>query len=126
MPRRHWDIGFAGNALAYEFPGTAWLMMALDGIGGLVAIVGGAMYLLDHRVLGVLRQADRDARVRARARADGIAGPLRRRRGALTGYGSARSWSRRERSSLALVFLVSFVLYYFVNWKYLSTVWPLK
>ena len=27
---------------------------------------------------------------------------------------------------LALVFLTSFVLYYFVNWKYLSTVWPLK
>jgi hypothetical protein len=24
------------------------------------------------------------------------------------------------------VFLTAFVLYYFVNWKYLSTVWPLK
>jgi cytochrome c oxidase subunit 1 len=28
--------------------------------------------------------------------------------------------------ALAMVFLVSFMLYYFVNWKYLSTVWPLK
>jgi cytochrome c oxidase subunit 1 len=28
--------------------------------------------------------------------------------------------------TLALVFLVAFVLYYFVNWKYLSTVWPLS
>ena len=28
--------------------------------------------------------------------------------------------------ALAMVFLVSFVLYYFINWKYLSTVWPLK
>jgi cytochrome c oxidase subunit 1 len=27
---------------------------------------------------------------------------------------------------LAMVFLVSFVLYYFVNWKYLSTVWGLS
>ena len=27
---------------------------------------------------------------------------------------------------LAFVFLTSFVLYYFVNWKYLSTVWPLS
>jgi len=25
-----------------------------------------------------------------------------------------------------MVFLVAFVLYYFINWKYLSTVWPLK
>jgi cytochrome c oxidase subunit 1 len=28
--------------------------------------------------------------------------------------------------ALAMVFLVAFVLYYFVNWKYLSTVWPLS
>ena len=28
--------------------------------------------------------------------------------------------------TLAMVFLVAFVLYYFVNWKYLSTVWPLS
>ena len=28
--------------------------------------------------------------------------------------------------ALAMVFLVSFMLYYFVNWKYLSTVWPLS
>ena len=27
---------------------------------------------------------------------------------------------------LALVFITAFALYYFVNWKYLSTVWPLK
>jgi cytochrome c oxidase subunit 1 len=27
---------------------------------------------------------------------------------------------------LAIVFLVAFVLYYFVNWKYLATVWPLS
>jgi cytochrome c oxidase subunit 1 len=28
--------------------------------------------------------------------------------------------------TLALVFLAAFVLYYFINWKYLSTVWTLK
>jgi cytochrome c oxidase subunit 1 len=27
---------------------------------------------------------------------------------------------------MAMVFLSAFILYYFVNWKYLSTVWPLK
>jgi cytochrome c oxidase subunit 1 len=27
---------------------------------------------------------------------------------------------------LALVFLTAFVLYYFVNWKYLSSVWGLS
>ncbi len=27
---------------------------------------------------------------------------------------------------LAMVFLVSFVLYYFVNWKYLASVWGMS
>ena len=27
---------------------------------------------------------------------------------------------------MAMVFITAFALYYFVNWKYLSTVWPLK
>src|SRR4249920_3974017 len=46
VPRRHWDITFSGNPLGFEFPGTAFLMMALMAIGGLLAIVGGAMYVL--------------------------------------------------------------------------------
>ena len=28
--------------------------------------------------------------------------------------------------ALAMVFLLAFVLYYFINWKYLSTVWGLS
>jgi cytochrome c oxidase subunit 1 len=27
--------------------------------------------------------------------------------------------------ALAMVLLVSFVVYYFINWKYLASVWPL-
>ena len=46
VPRRHWDMTFAGNALGYEFPGTAYLMMGIMGISGMAAIVGGIMYLL--------------------------------------------------------------------------------
>src|SRR5574337_1880163 len=29
VSRRHWDMAFAGNALAYEWPGAAYLMMGL-------------------------------------------------------------------------------------------------
>src|SRR5678815_69511 len=46
VPRRHWDMTFAGNALGHEFPGTAYLMMGLMAISGLAAILGGIMYLL--------------------------------------------------------------------------------
>jgi cytochrome c oxidase subunit 1 len=124
VPRRHWDIGFAGNAFPYEFPGAAWLMMALAGISGLIAIVGGAMYLLItvwSVFLGRRIQTPGFQHVRAR---DGMApaasgGPV------IAGHGSA-GMAAPGTFVLALVFLTAFVLYYFVNWKYLSTVWPLK
>jgi cytochrome c oxidase subunit 1 len=127
VPRRHWDIGFAGNAFPYEFPGAAWLMMALAGIAGLVAIVGGGMYLLItvwSVFLGRRIETPGFQHVRAR---DGMASaPAPQPVGAaITGHGSAGMVAPGT-FALALVFLTAFVLYYFVNWKYLSTVWPLK
>jgi cytochrome c oxidase subunit 1 len=126
VPRRHWDMGFAGNAFPYEFPGAAWLMMALGGITGLISIVGGGMYLLItvwSVFLGWKIETPGFQHVRAR---DGMA-PRVVPSGtpAIAGHGSAGMIAPGT-FVLALVFLVAFVLYYFVNWKYLSTVWPLK
>ena len=45
VPRRHWDITFAGACMPYEFPGTAWLMLGIMGVAGVIAVVGGAIYL---------------------------------------------------------------------------------
>ncbi len=127
VPRRHWDITFAGNPLAYEFPGTAHLMMALAAIGGILAVVGGAMYLLVvvHSVfLGKKIETPGFQRVRV---VDGYApAPTRPAAAALQGHGGTTSWSAPGTFVLAMVFLTAFVLYYFINWKYLSTVWPLS
>ena len=62
--------------------------------------------------------------VRAR---DGMArpAPVQPVGAAITGHGSAGMVAPGT-FALAMVFLVSFVLYYFINWKYLATVWPLK
>jgi cytochrome c oxidase subunit 1 len=126
VPRRHWDISFAGNAFAHEFPGAAWLMMALAGLTGLVAIVGGGMYLLItvwSVFLGKKIATPDFAHVRAR---DGVARPAPQPvAAAISGHGSAGMVAPGT-FALAMVFLVAFVLYYFINWKYLSTVWPLK
>ncbi|HET7297508.1 MAG TPA: cbb3-type cytochrome c oxidase subunit I [Burkholderiales bacterium] len=125
VPRRHWDIGFAGNAFPYEFPGAAWLMMALAGITGLLAIVGGGMYLLI-TVWSVFlgRKIERPGFAHVRAR-DGMAPAAPQAGPVIAGHGSAGMVAPGT-FVLALVFLTAFVLYYFVNWKYLSTVWPLK
>ena len=119
VPRRHWDITFAGAALPYEFPGTAWLMLAVVGVSGLVAIVGGAAYILI--TVGSLLFGKRlDAGEYTRRST-----VLRMPSVALTGHGSA-GFAAPGTFVFASVFLAAFVLYYFVNWKYLSTVWGLS
>jgi len=125
VPRRHWDVAFSGNPMGFEFPGTAWLMIALFGIGGLLSVVGGGMYLLVtvySVFLGKKIQTPGFQHLTARS---GVAAPAPA--AALTGSGSAtHAVSASGTFVLAMVFLVSFVLYYFINWKYLSTVWPLR
>jgi cytochrome c oxidase subunit 1 len=127
VPRRHWDITFAGNTLGYEFPGVAHLMMALMGLGGLLAVIGGAIYLLVvvHSVFLGKRIATPDFKpVRL---VEGMAAvPMRPAGAALQAHGGVHAWAAPGTFTLAMVFLTTFVLYYFINWKYLSTVWPLK
>ncbi|OFZ83827.1 MAG: cytochrome C oxidase subunit I [Betaproteobacteria bacterium RBG_16_66_20] len=126
VPRRHWDISFAGSAFAYEFPGAAWLMMALGSIAGLIAIAGGGAYLLItvySVFLGKRIETPGFAYVRAR---DGMAPSAAPVAAAITSHGQSAGFSAPGTFVLAMVFLVTFALYYFVNWKYLSTVWPLS
>lgn len=134
VARRHWDMGFAGSALGFEYPGTAYMMMGIAGIGALLAMVGGAMYLivtvgsvvfgkkLDPEA-GFLQSfgmylptaayaVDQPAQL-------GMAPPI------VEQHGSA-GFEAPGTFVLALVLLVSFVLYYAINWNYLAAVWPLS
>ncbi|MGE5097303.1 MAG: cbb3-type cytochrome c oxidase subunit I [Betaproteobacteria bacterium] len=125
IPRRHWDITFAGNPLAHEWPGIAYLMMGLTAIAGIVAVVGGAAYILI--AVGSIffgRRLDVPAAKRVPVRA-GMA-PVPVPVAAVPSGHTSVAFAAPGTFTLAMVFLVSFVLYYFVNWKYLSTVWPLK
>jgi cytochrome c oxidase subunit 1 len=130
VPRRHWDITMAGNLLPYEFPGSAYLMLGVMAIAGLAAIAGGAAYLLitvGSVFFGKPIGSPEYKYVRA---VDGMAPPVVRPpvAAAITGHGNLgiAGFVAPGTFALALVFLVSFMLYYFVNWKYLSTVWPLS
>jgi len=121
VPRRHWDITFAGAAMPYEFPGTALLMLAIGGIGGIIAVVGGALYIW--LTVGTILFGKR---LDAGAYTTTIS-PLRMPvQAALAGHGHGGGFAAPGTFVFALVFLAAFVLYYFVNWKYLSTVWGLS
>ncbi|MFC4297447.1 MAG: cbb3-type cytochrome c oxidase subunit I [Castellaniella sp.] len=121
VSRRHWDMAFNGHALAYEWPGAAYLMMGLVGIGGVVAIIGGALFV--YLVLGSLLFGKR---LDAGAISPHFT-PVQRAAptAAAQTYGSA-GFVAPGTFVLASVFLLAFVLYYFVNWKYLSQLWGLS
>ncbi|MER1966812.1 cbb3-type cytochrome c oxidase subunit I [Castellaniella sp. GW247-6E4] len=121
VSRRHWDMAFSGHALAYEWPGAAYLMMGLVGIGGVVAIIGGALFV--YLVLGSLlwgRKLDTGV-VSPHFTPVQRAAPT----AAVQTYGSA-GFVAPGTFVLAMVFLLAFVLYYFINWKYLSQLWGLS
>jgi cytochrome c oxidase subunit 1 len=120
VPRRHWDITFAGAPLPYEYPGTAYLMLAIVGVSGILAIIGGAAYILI--TVGSILWGKR-----LTVGGYGYETTVLRRPVdvALTGHGHA-GFAAPGTFVFALVFLTAFILYYFVNWKYLSTVWGLS
>ncbi len=128
VPRRHWDITMAGNLMPHEWPGTAYLMIGLFAISGLVAVAGGAIYLLitvGSVFFGKRIETPGYQAVRVAA---GRAAPAQPVAAAITGHGGVAVGGMVAPGTfaLAMVLLVSFALYYFVNWKYLAQVWPLR
>jgi len=110
--------------MPYEYPGTAYLMMGLMALAGLAAIVGGVIYLLI--TVGSLlwgRRLDSKDNYGTRVmphRLPPVAAAIEGHGGiGLAGFAAPGTFI------FAMVFLVSFVLYYFVNWKYLSQIWLL-
>ena len=119
VPRRQWDITLSDSVLSFDFPGTAFLMMGLNGIFAIIAALGGFAYIAI--VVGsILFGERRDAAV-AKANPviyDGGA--------AVASYGSEGTLKLPGTITLVGVFFIAFVLYYFINWKFLSEVWPLS
>ncbi|MBI5256344.1 MAG: cbb3-type cytochrome c oxidase subunit I [Burkholderiales bacterium] len=121
VSRRHWDMAFQGHALAYEWPGAAYLMMGLVGIAGIAAIIGGAIFV--YITVGTLLWGKRLDEGAKSARFTPI--PPTAPTAVAQTYGSA-GFAAPGTFALAMVFLVAFVLYYFINWKYLSQLWGLS
>jgi len=117
VSRRHWDITFADATLTFDYPGAAYLMMGLNGLAALLAAVGGLAYIViavGSILFGKKRGEDAPSILAPQAPA------------AIASYGSAGTMQVPGTFTLALVFLAAFVLYYFVNWKYLAATWGLS
>jgi cytochrome c oxidase subunit 1 len=114
VSRRHWDMAFTDAAHAFSYPPAAYLMMGITGICGVLAVVGGALFVL-LIVASVLF-----GKPVVKSAAPAPAAP------AVASYGDAGTFSVPGTFVLALLFLTVFVLYYFVNWKYLASTWGMS
>jgi len=120
VPRRHWDIGFAATGgITHDFPAAAYTMLALNGLSVIVAVLGGAAFcviivgtLLFGRKLGDEKMSEQ-----------WIAQPVTDEEYNANG-GSA--YAIPGTIVLAMIFFVSFALYYFINWKYLAQTWGIS
>ncbi len=134
VSRRHWDMGFTGALLSFEYPGTAYMMMAIAGIGGVLGVIGGASYLIVtvgsllfgeklEKSVGFLESfgiKPLAAELYTVERPEKLA--LAEKLPAEHGPGG---FEAPGTFILAMLLLVCFVIYYFINWDYLASVWPM-
>jgi cytochrome c oxidase subunit 1 len=117
VPRRHWDISQADAILPYDFPGAANLMMGLNGMSALLAGVGGAIFIIV--IVGSILFGKKIPGSKEEVKAEPAAAVVAE-------YGNAKHPAIPGTLVLVAVFFTTFVLYYYVNWKYLAEVWPLR
>ncbi len=116
VPRRHWDFNFTDAPFVHEFPAITTVIWAVFGIGGLLAATGALIWIFivvisvffgpkaetveDMRPLNVATPPEAKAHDASKMIAPGT-------------------------FTLTLVFLATFLLLFFLTWKWLSTVWEI-
>jgi cytochrome c oxidase subunit 1 len=129
VPRRHWDINFSGAPFQQAFDPTVDALLGIMAMGGLLAALGGGIYILV-TVWSVFfgkpfTEAERVAG--AKGLPQGIVKPPR----AITLQDQRENMPTGKLGHapgtmvLVAVFLLAFVTYYFANWKILSFVWKI-
>jgi len=134
VSRRHWDMDFTGAALGFDYPGMAYTLMGIGAFGGVIGVIGGAAFLLitvGSLVFGKKLEPSAGllqsfgVPLAASCYTDKRPETLPRAAPLPAGHHTS-SFEAPGTFVLALVLLVTFVVYYFINWKYLASVWQLS
>jgi len=122
VQRRHADITFAGQPLAYQYPEIAKALMDLGEIFAVVMTVGAVMFIVV--VLASIFTGERIAEDSAPwpkvADADVEFEKSGKKHIGIGGMEAPGTFV------LAMILFATIVLYYFINFKYLSTVWGMS
>lgn len=130
VPRRHYDITFQNAPFDVQFSPAVDLLLGIMAVGGLIAAVGGGIYILV-TVWSVFfgeKLAEGEGLGLASGVPAGIASPPRR----VTAEDERAVEERHGRWGptpgtvvLVAIFLAAFATYYFTNWKLLSFLWKI-
>jgi cytochrome c oxidase subunit 1 len=134
VARRHWDMDFTGALLSFEYAPMAYTLMAIGAAGGVLGILGGAMFVLItvgsllfgkklEPSAGLLQSFGKPLAASAYSKVQPERLPMPPKL-AWEEHGSA-GFEAPGTFVLAMLLLVSFIVYYFINWNYLASVWPL-
>ena len=128
IPRRHWDITFSGAPFGVEYSAAVDLLLAITAVGGLVAAVGGAMYIVVTAWSVFFGKPLGDETTQAALEGSVPPGLYARPFAELP----TEPTELKEHGKLGMmpgtmilvgVFFLAFVVYYFANWKLLSEMW---
>lgn len=120
VSRRHWDITFAQAPFQTPIPGTVNLALAIFGIGALIAIVAGAMFIII-----VLASVLTGQRIEPRKATLVIESPP-----AFTYLSEKEEHDPKLQPRgawvLVIAFLMFFAAYYLSNWWLLGRLWIVR
>jgi len=120
VSRRHWDVTFSNALFEWAHAGMAYTMMALNGISAIMAVSGGALFVV--LIVGTILFGKRkDAAAYSDARPDILRGPAETL-SSHDGIG-VRGFPAPGTFVLAGFLMLIFVVYYFINYGYLASVW---
>jgi len=122
VPRRHWDAELSGAPYAMGLDPAAHVWLGVVGIGGTLAFVGLMIFcgLVVHAVF--LGERIEKRAPRSWMASETVASTIAQE------MTPPESVSHRTPGTVALVlvFLLSFAVYYFANWKALAGVWQVR
>jgi cytochrome c oxidase subunit I len=115
VPRRHWDITFSDANLPFAESAGAFLMMGLNGVFAIIAALGGLIFVLV--TVGTVLFG------KPIVGGHKLTFPLHAGGGAAASHYGSETAKLPGTLVLVAIFFGAFVLYYFINWKYLTELW---
>jgi cytochrome c oxidase subunit I len=127
VPRRLWDMTYSGAPFDVPYSPAVDVIMAGVGVGGLLAIAGGGLFVFITVWSVFLGQRIPDGADPATLKVpQGIANPPKHRttpEGEQLPLKETRLGPTPGTVVLVGIFLLAFIVYYFANWHLLSFVW---